>query len=487
MFEINARVFVRRLSEKYGRPVTLGTVPDDEWKDIARRGFDLVWAMGVWQRSPVARLKALSDAGLRREYDRALPGWTDEDVMGSPYAVYGYTLDAGLGDKGDLAELKSSLNREGLGLVVDFVPNHLALDHPWTLSHPGRFVQGSESDARDHPDWFFSPGGRIHLAHGRDPNFPPWSDTVQVNFYSKDLRQAFVDELVRIAGVADGVRCDMAMLALNRVFGDVWGHVVHSSAPPEAEFWAEAIGQVKRQRPGFLFLAEAYWGLEDELRTLGFDFAYDKSLYDRLRSSPAGEVRGYLEGDGRDGGRTVRFIENHDEPRAAAAFGPERSRAAAVVLGTVPGLRLFHDGQFEGRRIRLPVQLAREPREDDVPGLSQFYDRLLAICGRQVFHEGEWSVVPAGPAWEGNGSHDSLLAWTWRTPAELKAVAVNYSPSQAQGRLWIPQMPEDAGSIRLTDELGDTTWIRDGGDLRGQGLYVDLGPWQAHILDIAAG
>jgi len=486
MCEINARVFVGRLSEKYGRSVTLGTVPDDEWKAVAGRGFDLVWAMGVWRRSPGSRLKALADAGLRREYDQALPGWSEADVIGSPYAVHGYTLDSGLGGEGELAGLKSSLNREGLGLVVDFVPNHLALDHPWTLSHPERFVRGSESDAREHPDWFFSPDGRILLAHGRDPNFPPWTDTAQVNFYSKELRQAFVDELTRIADVADGVRCDMAMLALNKVFGSVWGDVVHDCVPLETEFWTEAIERVKSRRPEFLFLAEAYWGLESELRDLGFDYTYDKALYDRLRSSPAGEVRSWLEGDGRDGGRCVRFIENHDEPRAAAAFGLERSRAAAVVLGTVPGLRLFHDGQLEGRRIRLPVQLAREPREDDAPGLLQFYDRLLAICGRQVFHEGEWSVVPVGPAWEGNDSHNSLLAWTWRTPAELKAVAVNYSPSQAQGRLRIPQMPDDVGGIRLTDELGGGAWVRDGVELREQGLYVDLGPWQAHIMDIAA-
>ena len=382
-------MFLRRMSEKYRRSLTIATVPEEEWQLLASRGFDLVWLMGVWQRSSGSRRQALLESALRQEYDKALPGWVDEDVAGSPYAVYSYRLDPALGEPGELASLKSKLNRQGLGLILDFVPNHLAVDHPWTFSYPERFVQGKDADVRNHPDWFFSPERGIHLAHGRDPNFPPWSDTVQLNFYSTDLRQSLTDELLRIAEVSDGVRCDMAMLAFNDVFEKVWGEVVKGYPRPETEFWTDAITKTRQQRPDFLFLAEAYWGLEKKLQEKGFDFTYDKALYDLLRYSNSNEIRSYLMKDELYQRHSAHFIENHDEPRAVTALGRERSLMAAVIMATIPGLRLFHDGQLEGRRTRLPVQLVREPQENVDSEIMQFYARLLEIGKAPAFHDGD--------------------------------------------------------------------------------------------------
>jgi hypothetical protein len=370
--------------------------------------------------------------------------------------------------------------------VVDFVPNHLALDHPWTLSYPDRFVQGGEEDVQAHPEWFFSTDRGIYLAHGRDPYFPPWTDTVQVNFFSPDLREVLMSELLRIAEVADGVRCDMAMLGLNSVFERVWGSVIWSYPRPEREFWPYAIERVKQERPDFLFLAEVYWGLEAELQEMGFDFTYDKALYDHLRSSSPPDLRRHLEIDGPRQRHWTRFIENHDEARALAAFGPGQSEAAAVVVATVPGLRLFHDGQLEGKRIRLPVQLGREPAEAPDPEISRFYNRLLAICNASAFHEGEWRLLPVRQAGEGNQSHHNLLAWAWRYEEQTKIVVVNYAPDSAQGRLSVPLPAGDGTSLTLRDELNDTVYLRHSSELRNEGLYIELGPWGAHILDMRA-
>lgn len=484
LFEANGRIFLNRVSEKYNQALTLSSIPGEEWQLLRHKGFDLIWLMGVWQRSTGARQKALSDPALCREYDQALPGWSLEDVDGSPYAVYAYTIDPALGSqRRELIKLRSILNRQGLGLILDFVPNHLALDHPWTFSNPGRFVQGSDEDTLAHPDWFFSPEGNIHLAHGRDPNFPPWTDTVQMNFFSKDLRHTLIKELLRIAEVADGVRCDMAMLVLNSVFQQVWGEVVKNYLRPETEFWADAIGQVKRQRPGFLFLAEAYWGFERELQQLGFDFTYDKLLYDRLRFSNPSDIRSHLLADDLYQQCSLHFIENHDEPRAISTFGRERSLAAAVVLATAPGLRLFHDGQLEGRRIHLPVQLVHEPEEVDDLETMRFYDRLLEICNTPAFHEGEWKLLEASQGWGGNETHHNLLAWFWRYMEQFKIVVVNYSPDQAQGWLQLPLPSESPESLIFQDELTGKKYKRDANELRRQGIYIDLGPWQAHILN----
>jgi hypothetical protein len=484
LYEINARLFLRRLSEKYGRTLTLATVPEKEWRLIKHQGFDLVWLMGVWQRSPAARQQALLNAGLRREYDRALPDWTDEDLAGSPYAVYDYSLDSALGGKEELGHLKARLNRLGLGLILDFVPNHLASDYPWTFSHPRWFVQGSEAEVRAHPDWFFSPDGKVFLAHGRDPYFPPWSDTVQVNFFSAEMRQALIHELLGIAEVADGVRCDMAMLALSSVFARVWKGFLKGWRRPKAEFWSQAIEQVKQRRQDFLFLAEAYWGMERELQGLGFDFTYDKALYDRLRLAGSADIRSHLAADGLYLERSAHFIENHDEPRAVTAFGRERSMAAALIMATVPGLRMFHDGQCQGRRIRLLVQLVREPKEVPDSQLSRFYERLLAICNASAFHEGEWRLLEMTGAWPGNESHHNLLAWLWQYGSEVKIVAVNYSPNPAQGRLKMPFPFESAEQSIFYDELANIEYVRNSQELRTQGLYIGLGPWQAHVFDL---
>lgn len=484
LYEINARIFLNRLSSTAGHRVTLGTIPDQVWLALAEKGFDLVWLMGAWQRSSAGRQKALNLPALRQEYDSVLPGWSEDDVGGSPYAIYSYSLDPPLGEVTELAGLRERLNRLGLGLILDFVPNHLALDHPWVYARPQLFLEGGEEPRRRHPDWFFSPGGNNPIVHGRDPYFPPWTDTAQVNFYSAELRDALIGELLAIAGVADGVRCDMAMLGLNQVFQRTWGDVLAEPSMPGIEFWDEAIGRVRARYPSFIFIAEAYWGLEQTLQVLGFDFTYDKAFYDCLRFSGASEVRSHLSSPDLDHSKGVRFIENHDEPRVAAAFGGARSEAAAVVIATVPGLRLFHDGQLGGRKVKLPVQLVREPEEAPDPHIIGFYRRLLASVKRPAFHDGEWQLVDAVLAWPGNQSCHNLLAWAWSRSDGQELAVVNFSSEASQARIKLHLPASVAGQVTLRDELNGISYVRDADEIHSQGLYVALEPWGAHLFHL---
>jgi hypothetical protein len=485
LYEVNARIFLGRLSRKYQRKLTLATIPSDEWRLITTKGFDFIWLMGVWQRSATARQKALLHDDLRRRYDVVLSGWTDEDIAGSPYAVHTYTLDRSLGEQADLIRVKSMLHNRGHKLIVDFVPNHLALDTPWITAHPEWFVHGSKIGVERHPEWFFSPnGGDILFAHGRDPNFPPWTDTVQLNYFSVELRQAMVNQLLKIAELADGVRCDMAMLVLNDVFEKVWGDTVRYYPRLKTEFWNEVIVAVKEQYPNFIFIAEAYWGLERQLLKLGIDYVYDKVLYDRLQFAKPEDIRNYLSDSGLPLERAVHFIENHDEPRASMVFGRERSLAAALVVTTVPGLRLFYDGQLEGKHVHLPVQLIREPREEIDNDVSNFYKKVLVICNQPVFHDGEWKLLKTVPAWEGNGSYENLLAWSWCSANQLKVVVINYSSGQSQCRLRLPLKLGDGVKISYLDELVDKKYEGYSDEINQQGLYIDLGAWNAHILDM---
>ena len=337
-------------------------------------GVDTVWLMGVWERSPTSREVALADAGNLASFREALPDLdVEHDVVGSAYSVRRFVVDDRLGGRDGLAAgARRAAGARGVGLLLDFVPNHVAPDHPWTQEHPEYFVPGTD-------------GARY--AAGRDPYFPPWADTVQLNAFALPLRTAATATVLDIAAQCDGVRCDMAMLLLNHVFAQTWGDRV-GWAPP-TEYWTDVIGGVRAEHPGFVFLAEAYWDLEGELQQLGFDFCYDKRLYDRLESGDARSIRDHL-GAGLDyQDRLVRFLENHDEPRAAATFEPDRERAASVATATLPGATLWHEGQFDGRRVRPPVFLTRRPVEAPDPELRAF---LLGLVAENV-RAGHMAVV----------------------------------------------------------------------------------------------
>ncbi len=357
VYELNTWVWLGELSEREGRPVGLGDVPPRDWDAIAALGFDTVWLMGVWERSPAGIAIALENEGLVESFREALPDYRPEDVVGSPYCIRGYSVDPHLGGPDGLAAARAALAERGLGLILDFVPNHVAPDHPWVAEHPEYFVRGNEEDLARDPSSFVRTAGGI-LANGRDPYFPAWPDVVQLNAFSPELRTAVVETLRAIAAQCDGVRCDMAMLVMSDVFERTWAERV--GPRPAEEYWPTVIAAVRESHPGFLFLAEAYWDLEWALQQQGFDACYDKRLYDRLAHDGAEEVRGHLTADPAYQRRLVRFLENHDEPRAAAAFPPEQARVAAVTTLTQAGPRLVHEGQLEGRRVRLPVFLARQ-------------------------------------------------------------------------------------------------------------------------------
>src|SRR5262249_5081972 len=148
--------------------------------------------------------------------------------------------------------------------------------------------------------------------------------------------------------------------------------------------------------------------------------------------------------------KLLRFLENHDEPRAAAMFSPEKERAAAVIATTLPGARLFHDGQMEGRRVRLPVYLSRRPDAPVDQDLRAFYGKLLTAVRDSVFHNGQWRLCD-GTGWSDNVSFRNLLAWTWVDGEERRLIVVNLSDAPAQAR--IPMLWENLGGEqwRLTD------------------------------------
>jgi glycosidase len=387
-------------------------------------------------------------------------------------------VDPHLGGAEGLAVARQNLSQRELLLLLDFVPNHVAPDHPWILEHPEFFIQGSWEDLSNAPAEFFESADRV-IACGRDPFFPPWADSAQLNAFNSNLRYAAVATLSDIAQQCDGVRSDMAMLLINRIFERTWEE--RAGTPPVAEYWQEVISAIHGLYPGFLFIAEAYWDLEWELQLQGFDYCYDKRLYDRLVHNDAESVRLHLLADVAYQGKLVRFIENHDERRAASTFGPGQARAAAVTIGTLPGAKVFHEGQLEGCQVKLPIQLGRRPVEPVDDGLRAFYTHLLEATHRPIFHDGEWQLCQVS-GWSDNPSYLNLVAWGWHYGTERVLVAVNLSGSGIQARVRIP-WPEVAGQTwSLIDEFRGEVYLRNGNELCDPGLYVGLEPWGFHFL-----
>ena len=199
--------------------------------------------------------------------------------MGSPYCIKDYQVDLRFGGAKGLSALRKKLAGKGLGLILDFVPNHVAPDHPWTKSNPEYFISGTKEDLAGQPENYYTSGNNI-FAKARDPFYPPWPDVLQLNIFNESLRQAMVDTLIRIAGKCDGIRCDMAMLVMNEIFLKTWEG--KTGPVPEQDFWLEAIPAVKEKYPDFIFIAESYWESEQALIAQGFDYCYDKRYYDYL-------------------------------------------------------------------------------------------------------------------------------------------------------------------------------------------------------------
>lgn len=490
LYQVNTRLWLKELSRSLQRTATLDDIPDQALDHLACLGFDWVWLLGIWQTGVRGREIALNHPDLRRVYQEVLPDWQPEDVPGSCFAVTGYTVHQDLGGEAALLRLRQRLQRRRLRLLLDFIPNHTAIDHPWASAQPEFYIHGDEDNRKREPYNYVpveSAHGRRVLAHGRDPYFAGWTDTLQLNYGNPRLQDAMTAELLRIAQCCDGVRCDMAMLVLPEVFQRTWG----IQAP---SFWQRAIPRVQQEFPDFVFMAEVYWDMEAELQRQGFAYTYDKRLYDRLREQKPSLVRQHLQADLGYQQKMVRFLENHDEPRAAAAFPAGAHQAAALITFLAPGLRFFHQGQLEGFRKRIPVQLDRGPVESPDPDVQTFYLKLLELLKLPALSRGDWRLLPCVAAWQGNPSWENFIVYAWQGPdGERFLVTVNYAPVQSQCYTSLPvewlESPAQAGAqpaiqsfLRLEDQLSSASYQRQKEHLLREGLYLDLPAWGGQVF-----
>lgn len=476
LYQVNIRALLRELTQTTRRPATLDDLPDeilDRWQSL---GFQWIWLLSVWQTGEASKWVSRRQATWRQEFQTALPDLSDDDIQGSGFAITAYRVHEALGGNEALERLRSRLMQRGLRLMLDFVPNHVGLDHPWLDNNPDLLIGGTDEQLNHEPQNFFRhPNGRV-FAHGRDPYFPGWIDTAQLDFSNPRLVGRLQQELQHIATLCDGVRCDMAMLILPDVFEMTWRR-------PALPFWQEAIASVKNAHPEFCMMAEVYWDREWDLQQLGFDYCYDKRLYDRLLHDSPQSIRLHWLADERYQSKLVRFLENHDEPRIRSLLTNPQHFAAAALCYLSQGLKFFHEGQLEGREFKISPHVVRRPQEPLDEQVLHFYVRLLQILQDDTLVRGRWLQLETKPAWDRDASFENILAFRWKDP-EFRhlLVIVNYSPYASQGRVRLSIDRNCVSHVQFVDLFhGDSReWHR--GELFNPGMLLRLEPWQFLVL-----
>ena len=471
LYEISTRPWLYELSKKYKKSITkLKDIPLEEFDYLKENGIEIVWMMGVWK---------LGKYGLefdkKLDYSEVLPGWTTDDVIGSPYAIAEYTCNPDIGTDEDLVWLREQLHSKGMKLMLDFVPNHSAVDAPTAKSNPKLYVRAP--DGVQNPKRYTDSG----LAYGKDPYFDPWRDVIQWNYWESETRKFMKDNLMTVLSFADAVRCDMAHLLLNDVFGKTWEEELKAWGykKPENEFWEYAIGEVKAKYPKSIFLAEVYEDWEIELlHKLGFTYTYDKVLLDKLEGSPY-DVNDYIHYKTEEyWGHAAHFVENHDENRAVFNMGSiEKAKAAGTIAATIGGMIFMNHGQWSGYKNKLDVHLRRGADEMEDGGVKKFYERLMKIVQDPAFTGTSYYFV-----YNMSGDKkDDFIAYLREDGDSHYLVVVNYNGYSGCANVPIYNI-EGNGDHVLHEVVEDVEYIRNVDTIRNQGLTVCLSGWQTQIF-----
>ncbi len=474
VYAVNARFWLDELAQRLDRRVTLQSVPDTELEKWKQLGFSHIWLMSVWEVGARSRTVAQEDPEVLQYGKERLAGFAPAELWGSPYAPSRYGVDERLGGDSGLAVFRDQLHRHGLRLLLDFIPNHTGLDHRWLAEHPEWYLHSTVRQEHTFP--VPVDGGTVWVAHGKDPYFPPWRDTAQLDHRRREVQAALRGELGDLAQRCDGVRCDLAMLALREVFQRTWQDWPGGPAEEPPEFWAETVATIKAAHPDFLFLAEVYWDLEPRLQELGFDYTYDKRLYDLLVARDSEGVQHHVLGNLRSFlDRSAHFVENHDEPRIASRLALAEHQAASLASLGLPGMRLLHYGELEGACVHGRIHACRRPQEPAQPEIAQWYEAVLRALGDSSVGRGEALILKPREAWAGNESwrHFVLIEWQTHVP-DFDLVAVNLAGHRSQCYAPLQALDLNRYVWRMEDRLGAERHERHGDDLQCQGLYLDL-------------
>ena len=472
LYEISTRPWLYELSQKYGKSITkLKDIPTTEFDNLKKSGIEIVWMMGVWK---------LGTYGLefdrKQDYSGVLPDWTKDDVIGSPYSITEYECNPDIGTNDDLVWLRKQINSRGMKLMLDFVPNHSAVDAPTASSNPKLYMRAPPG--KTDPSRYTDSG----IAYGKDPYFSPWLDVIQWNYWEAETIQFMKQNLLTVLKYADGARCDMAHLILNDVFGQTWKEELDawSYSKPSNEFWEVAIKEVKSKYPNAILLAEVYedWEIE-KLNQLGFDYCYDKALLDKLEVS-AQDVNDYIHYKGESFyGHVAHFVENHDENRVVYNMqgNLEKAKAAGTIAATLGGMIFFNHGQWSGLKNKLDVHLRRGASESADSGTENHYKKLMQIIADSAFKGPNYYFV-----YNISGDKElDFIGYIREVDDAHYLVVVNYASTYGCAEVPIYNM-EGSGMKNVKEMFSGIEYSVDADIMRNVGLTVCLNGYQAQIF-----
>lgn len=219
LYEVNTRVLLSRYKKDQTR-ATLKDIPDTFWQALAVRGINWVWLMGVWTLKEKEVEPNLIPDHMMSDFKKLIPDLTYDDIDGSTFAIDDYKVDPVIGGEKELAAVRKKLAALGIKLMLDFIPNHYGANTHWLKTHPEYFIGVGESIFNIDNSTFYSPKAcnNKYFAHGKDPYFDAWGDTVQVDYTFDGTREWMTRQLIHVGSLCDGMRCDMAMLPVKDVF-----------------------------------------------------------------------------------------------------------------------------------------------------------------------------------------------------------------------------------------------------------------------------
>ncbi|GIQ83045.1 glycoside hydrolase, family 13 [Kipferlia bialata] len=480
LLEVSTRPWLYEMTQQYGYLISLSNVPDAELDAIQADGITALYALGMWSLGPYGLAHDRTDPGLLSSYAQTLPDYTVDDIIGSCFAVTSYTINPEIGTEDDLVTFRQRLHSRGIALYLDFVPNHSAVDSVHMSEHNEYFIHAPKGQTSPYDPSTYLPDG---TAFGKDKYGNVWTDTAQYNYWDTMTYHARIMELQTVASFADGIRCDMAMLALNSQIADIWSYTLTTwgYTAPEEEFWSAAIRAVKQVYPDTIFMAEVYWGLGQDLLDTGFDYVYDKEgLYDTLSGEYLDNIRNYIKYTSYDYlSHGTHFIENHDEGRAVEHFGSVPvADAAGLITFTLPGMKFHFQGQWVGKRNKLDVHLRRSYAEADSTEAEDLYGALLPMLNDDVWHLGTYTY---DDVW---GTDDCwrLMSWRYEYNGVKVVVIANFSDQSGSGRVSVPNAGNGSDSIVITEKLSGAEYTRSASDMRDNGLFVIVDAWDAQIF-----
>lgn len=476
LLQVSARPWLLSLSSKLGTNITsFNQIPESVYEELQSMKVDYLWVMGVWKVGQFGINHDRTKQSLLDEYKSYLPDFTLEDAIGCPYAVVEYDCNPELCPNGndDLLSLKSKLNSHNIKLMLDFVPNHSAFDSPWMSEDINLYI-------RERPDQVHD--SSLYFDNGVAFGGGVWTDVAQLNYFNPKTREIMLERIIKVASLSDSMRCDTAIMVANDYFESTWKKELEywNYTRPSTEFWSMAIEEVKKLYPNTVFFAEVFENYLGDMLSQGFDYVYDKDLLIHLSKGNVDVVRGYVYSTQEIGETMGRFIENHDDNRAASFFKNSTTitNAAALITYTSPGMKfLFQDFQY-GFKNRLDVHLRRSYAEPISEETVNFYNKLLPIITSDILKYGTFSLARI----YGDDSF-KFIAWKWNDPEthEKLLIIVNFSDGQSNCNIVIDDV-ESQGNVKMNELLYEMQITRDAEQLKTDGLFVILESYSGMVF-----